>query len=97
MGCLVSCGVRQMGTIIVSKYMVWYRKERERETEWFMCCGERYNRRDESSEQRAEMGGLIVTQGCGEVWCWSVAGAHVWVYGPDKAVVCFAVFAPDTT
>lgn len=58
-----------MGTIIVSIYMVWYRKEREKKTEWFKSCGERYIRRDENSEQRAEMGGLsfgsVVMSGAG--------------------------------
>lgn len=33
--------------------------------------------RDERDEERAEVGGFIATQGCGDVWVWSSAGAHV--------------------
>ena len=33
------------------------------------------------------MGGLIVTQGHGDVWAWAAAGSYVWVHGPDTATV----------
>lgn len=46
-----------------------------------------------SGEEWAEVGGLLVTQGRGDVWAWAAAEAHVWNHGPVAAVVCVDVLS----
>lgn len=65
---LVPCGNGQMDTIMVSKHIVWYGREKERETERVMSYGQRHIWRGRSNEEQAEVGDLTATQGLGDVW-----------------------------
>lgn len=58
---LVPCGNGQMDTIMVSKHIVWYGREKERETERVMSYGQRHIWRGRSNEEQAEVGDLTAT------------------------------------
>lgn len=45
----------------------------------------------ESSEEWADMGGIIAIQGHGVIWTWTAARAYVCVHGPNAIIVCFDV------
>lgn len=61
------------------------------EREWFMSCGERQIRRGKSSGEQVDVGSLIASQAHGNVSFWATVGTHIWVHGPDAAVVCVDV------
>lgn len=42
----------------------------------------------ETGMEWADIGGLVATQGHGNVWAWPAVGAHVWVHDPDAPVFC---------
>lgn len=58
----------------------------ERERQNGPCAGKK-GRSEEFSEETADMGGLFVPQGHGNIWVWVAAKGHVWVCGPDLAIV----------
>ena len=53
-----------MGSIMVIKYLGGMK---EKEPEWFMPCGERQIKRGVGSEEWTEVGGLLATQGHGDI------------------------------
>lgn len=57
----------------------------------FISRGQRHIWRGKSSEDQAEDGGLIATQGHGIFQAWAAARAYIWVHGPDAATVCVDV------
>lgn len=83
-------GTSQLATIMVNEYRVakwvW-----ERETEQFMCWGERQFWRGKSGEEQAEVHALscLPAQGHSDIWASTVSKGHYLVLDPEAAIgVC---------
>ena len=81
-------GTGQLGTIIVNEYMVgkW---GREREREWEREGDRKLCVLRRGSEEQADVGSLLVIKGLSDVQAWAVAKGHVWVHGPNAAMVVY--------
>ena len=74
------------GTIMVSKYMVWFGRKRERQND--LCPVDKG--RGEGREW-AEVSGLLAIWSYGDVRAWAAAKSHVLVHDPAVPSVCVDV------